>query len=307
MSDRLLRVGCLVSASVGLLIGCERREAPGGKATEFGIVSTAQAATPSAAPATARPAVSTRPTKSAKATSTGTQPAKTRDTMTGMAAIDRAAKAKKHLFVFFYKAEDKQTRAMRKVFDSAVQRMADKAMAVTVRLDDPREKKIVEKFRADRAPMPLVLVLAPNGAIAGGFPREFTERQLVEAFASPCLQKCLKALQQRKLVLLCIHGKASKGNAEAMQGVRDFKADQRFAKATEIVMVNPAESTEARFLKTLRVDPETDQAVTVLLAPPGSVVGTFKGAVDKPALVAALEKALSACGAGGCGPKGCGP
>jgi len=62
MSDRLLRVGCLVSASVGFLIGCERGEAPGGQAREFGIVSTAQAAAPSAAPATARPAVLTRQT-----------------------------------------------------------------------------------------------------------------------------------------------------------------------------------------------------------------------------------------------------
>ena len=299
MSDRLVVVCSAVSLSVGLLIGCERGEAPGMKATESGIVSTARATVPAGA--------STRPTEAAQAASKSTQRAKAPDTMTGMAAVDRAAKAKKHLFVFFYRDEDEQTRAMRKVFDSAVRRVADKAMAVTVRLDDPREKKIVEKFRADRAPMPLVLVLAPNGAIAGGFPREFTERQLVGAFASPCMQECLKALQQRKLVLLCIHRQASKGTAEAMQGVRDFKADQRFAKATEIVMVNPAESTEARFLKTLRVDPETDQAVTVLLAPPGSVVGTFKGAVDKPALVAALEKALSACGAGGCGPKGCGP
>ena len=44
------------------------------------------------------------------------------------------------------------------------------------------------------------------------------------------------------------------------------------------------------------------------MAPPGTVVGKFDGAVTKNELVAKLASAQSACGPGGkCGPGGCGP
>ena len=50
--------------------------------------------------------------------------------------------------------------------------------------------------------MPLVLVFAPNGAITGGLVGpQVTEEALQNAIASPCMQKCLKALQEGKLRL----------------------------------------------------------------------------------------------------------
>ena len=51
-----------------------------------------------------------------------------------------------------------------------------------------------------RAPMPLVLAIAPNGAITGGFPTRFEEEQLLGAFATPGTQKVIKSLQEGKLV-----------------------------------------------------------------------------------------------------------
>ena len=50
----------------------------------------------------------------------------------------------------------------------------------------------MDKFGVSRAPMPLVLALAPNGAITKGFPIKFDEKQLREGFVSPCTAKCLK-------------------------------------------------------------------------------------------------------------------
>ena len=46
----------------------------------------------------------------------------------GMAAIKQAADAGKYLFVFFSKAKDDQTLAMRKVFDKAMEKAADRAV-----------------------------------------------------------------------------------------------------------------------------------------------------------------------------------
>ena len=226
----------------------------------------------------------------------------------GMAAIKQAADAGKYLFLFFSKADDDQTLAMRKVFQKAMQKVADRAQWITVNTTDPSEEAIVAKFDLGRAPMPLVLAMAPNGAITGGFPTKFEEQQLVRAFATPATEKVMKNLQNGKLVFVCVQNGKTKSNDAAMQGVHDFKAEARFAGATEIVMLDPTDSAEASFLADLKIDSKTEEAMTVFLAPPGSAIAEFKGATDKATLAAALQKASSGCCPGGsCGPGGCCP
>jgi hypothetical protein len=225
----------------------------------------------------------------------------------GMAAIKRAAEAGKYLFLFFSKADDDQTLAMRKVFQAATEKAADRAQSIAVDITDSAEKTIVAKFDLERAPMPLVLAMAPNGAITGGFPNKFDEQQLLDAFATPGTEKVMKNLQDSKLVFVCVQNEKTKSNEAAMQGVRDFKSDARFATATEIVTLDPADEKETKFLSDLRVSAETPEAVTVFLVPPGRAIAKLEGATAKDALVELLSKANTGCGPGGCGPGGCGP
>lgn len=118
----------------------------------------------------------------------------------------------------------------------------------------------------------------------------------------------MKQLQDNKLVFLCVQNGKTKSNDAAMQGVRDFKADARFASATEIVTLDPADPAETSFLADLKIDPKTEEAVTVFLAPPGSAIAEYKGATDKAELAATLQKASSgSCAGGSCGPGGCPP
>jgi hypothetical protein len=227
----------------------------------------------------------------------------------GMAALREAAQSGKYLFAFFFKAKDEQTLAMRKVFDKAMEKLADRTRRVAVNITDASERAVVDKFDLSRAPMPLVLAIAPNGAITGGFPTTFEEQQLVDAFATPGTERVMKSLQDGKLVFVCVQNDKTKSNDAAMQGVRDFQADVRFASATEIVTLDPAEKKEASFLKDLRVSPDTAEAVTVFLAPPGKAIGKFEGATNKDALAELISKASSGCccGPNGCGPGGCCP
>jgi hypothetical protein len=216
-----------------------------------------------------------------------------------MAAIERAAKAGKYLFVFFRRSDDGQSRKMRGVLDAAMKKVADRAESVVIDVSDSREKEIVAKFGVDRAPMPLVVVLAPNGAITGGFPVRFEEKQLTEAFVGPSTAKVLKGLQGGKLVFVCAQNARTTSNAQAMRGVKSFAADAQYAKSTQIVTVDPTDAAEAKFLGQIKIDPKIKQATTVLLAPPGTIVGTFEGATEKSKLVAAMK----ACGVS-CGPSG---
>jgi hypothetical protein len=226
----------------------------------------------------------------------------------GTAAMQQAAQAGKYLFALFWKEEDSQTAAMRSVLHEAMKELADRANSVEVNVRAASEKAIVDEFGLDRAPMPLILAIAPNGAITGGFPTEARKEDLAEAFATPCTERCMKHLQDGKLVLLCVQNEKTESNDKAMQGVRDFQTDARFASATEIVMLDPADAAETGFLTDLQIRSDTESAVTVFLAPPGSPLAMFEGATTKDQLVETLQKASSGCCPGGsCGPGGCPP
>ena len=90
-----------------------------------------------------------------------------------------------------------------------------------------------------------------------------------------------------------------------MQGVREFKADARFAEATEIVTMDPNDTVEAKFLKQLQIDPKITEATTAFLAPPGRIIAKIEGATKKDALVTTIQKAMTSCNpsSGCCPPK----
>jgi hypothetical protein len=132
---------------------------------------------------------------------------------------------------------------------------------------------------------------------------DLTEQRLRDAVASPAMQQCLKALQERKLVFVCVQNGQTKSNEAAMKGVNEFKADPQFAESTEIVKVDPTDAKEAKLLAQLKADPKSKTANTALLAPPGMVVTSLEGATSKAGLEAALKKAAASCAPGsGCCP-----
>ena len=225
----------------------------------------------------------------------------------GLAAIQRAGKDNKYLFIFFYRGNTTQTSSMRDVFNRAMNAAQGRGESISVNADDPSETGIVKKFNVKDAPMPLVLAVAPNGAITANFVTNFTERQILEAFATPAMENLLVSLQQGKLVVLCVQNGKTRFNMEAMRGVQEFVSDQRFTNFVQVLKLDPSQPRELPFLAKLGFTSPIVEAETLLIAPPGSLIGNFKGATDKNQLIATLTKATSGgCGAGGCGAGGCG-
>jgi hypothetical protein len=210
-------------------------------------------------------------------------------------AMSRAAKANKYLFMLVYRTEDEPTQAARKTLSAAVEKLTDRATTAAVNVTDPLEREFVAKYGLDRAPTPLALAIAPNGAVTRSFTGPFVEAQFETALVSPGTQKCLKALQDRKLVFICVQNGKTQHNGEVMQGVKEFAADDQYAKTTEIVTLDPADAAEEAFLKQLKVDSKTAEAITVFMAPPGATVATYTGETKKDVLVAAAKKAATAC------------
>ena len=225
-------------------------------------------------------------------------------------AINRAAAAHKYVFLFFWKEKTPQTDKAWGVLQPAAARMVDSAELVSIQITNPAEKRIVDKYDVTRAPMPLVLAVAPCGAITKAFTGAFDENQLRAAFVSPCTQLCLKALKMsRKLVLVCVVDQANPQDPVTIpRGVEDFRADAKYGSATEIILVNARDQGEATLLKELQVDPQAQKPVIVFLAPPGAMIGKFDGTTTKQQLVAKLVAAQSnPCAGGKCGPGGCCP
>jgi hypothetical protein len=220
------------------------------------------------------------------------------------AALATTSQNGKHMFILFYKEDNAATQTMWQALHSGLAGHNQQAACMAVRTTDPNEQAVVNQLNVSRAPLPLVLGVAPNGAITGGFVQKPTPAQLAQAIVSPALGRCLKAVQDRKLVLLCVHP----AGRSLPTGVVEFQADPQYHAHTVVVTVDPTNPIEAPTLARFQVGPVSDSQVTLFLVPPGSVLGRFDGNVTREQLATKLQSAQAGCCPGGkCGPGGCCP
>ncbi|MEM7165541.1 MAG: hypothetical protein AAF581_08755 [Planctomycetota bacterium] len=217
-------------------------------------------------------------------------------------SLSEAADAGKYAFLLFHRTDDTKTQALRTRASQQAKALTDRASLVQVDIKDPAEAELIKRFDVSRAPMPLVLAIAPTGAVTRHWFLDLDTIQLHEGFVSPGQARCLKALQDGKVVLVCIQNKHTTDNESAMTGVQTFMKDPHYASSAATVKIDPADEREATLLQQLEVSPDTKQAVTVLMAPPASRLATLEGATTKAAIVAAAK--VKGCEPGsGCCPE----
>src|SRR5688572_9727350 len=85
--------------------------------------------------------------------------------------LAQAAERSKFAFVVFYREDDAATRAMTQVVSDELAKRPDAAITTFVQITNPAERTVVERFSVGRAPMPLMLAVAPNGAVTGVSPQ----------------------------------------------------------------------------------------------------------------------------------------
>jgi len=221
------------------------------------------------------------------------------------AAFMEAAASRKHFFLYFY-APGKNDPKVRKIFDETIQKLGSAAQSYPVNVKDKTESTIVQYFRLDKAPLPLVLVVAPNAAVVGGFPKErINEAALMHTIASPNFQRVLRSLQEGKLVLICVaKSDPSKKGPQIPKGVLEFSKDPDYKDKVKIIAVDPNDPAESNWLPQLRIDPTVKDATTCILAPPGSLVAKLPGAIKKKDIIAVLTNPSQGRGPGGPGGPG---
>ena len=212
--------------------------------------------------------------------------------------LSTAASEQKFTFVMFWRENNASTKEFAGKVRSAVEARAEKSTWTTVNIADPSESAVMQRFRVSRAPMPMALVIAPNGAITGAFSQEIAEEKVEAAFVTPCMMQCMKSLQEGKLVLVSLQS----GQPRALPGgAQQFQADEMFRNRTVAVALNVEDPAEERFLRDMQLDAAGVKTTSVaLLAPPGVLVGKFPSNVTKAELAAKLHAAGKCCDDANC-------
>jgi hypothetical protein len=207
--------------------------------------------------------------------------------------LSQSAQSDKFTFVVFHRDSGEATRALYQQTKDGIASHGDKAIVTTARVDDPAERALIEKFGISRAPMPMAVVVAPNGAVTGLFPRSISEEQIAAAIVPPTMMRCMKELQDQKLVFVCL---SRTDKVEAPQGVHAVRQFPQFKDRVSLVGMRLDDPAEARFYQQMKLDPkQIDGPYAVLIAPPGVLIGQFDARSTADQIAAAIHKAGKCC------------
>jgi hypothetical protein len=206
--------------------------------------------------------------------------------------LAQASQEGKFTFLLFYKQNDVATSAMNTTLQQSLTQEADRALSTFVLLSNPANQAVVAKFDVSRAPMPMTLVVAPNGAITGMFANKLTAENVQEALVTPTMMTAMKALQDGKLVFVTVHGS---GRPVTPPAVRELQNDPHFNTRLVTLTMRASDPNETMFLGQMQMDPNATTTNTALIAPPGVLVGQFKASTPMMEIAAALAGAGKCC------------
>ncbi|MHC2067254.1 hypothetical protein ACYFX5_07270 [Bremerella sp. T1] len=226
----------------------------------------------------------------------------------GVSTLATSADAGRFSYVLFWRDNDVATQKFNTAIQEATTQMSSPVSVVSAQVTDSRNADLVELFGADRAPLPLLIAIAPNGAVTKAWVNHVEANQLQEGIVSNGTAACLKAMQEQKLSLICVCNSQTTHSSKIRNAAKAFLADERFGAATVVIEIDPADQRERAFLGSLQVNPTISDATMLLVSPAGQMIGSFDGTATAAQVVAKIEAAQQSCCPGGvCGPEGCCP
>lgn len=207
-------------------------------------------------------------------------------------AISQAAGQGKYTFILFYKTNDAATNTMNTTLQTTLAKYKEAATFTFVNVADPSEQELVKKYDVARAPMPMTLAIAPNGALTGMFPQKMEPSHVDSSFVTPTMMQAMKALQENKLVFVTVRGNVAANEPVAL---REFASDPHFNTRMVSLTTSASDPQEAKFMREMEIDPRSPATQLSLLAPPGVLVGKFPSNTPMKTIAAALAEAGKCC------------
>jgi hypothetical protein len=201
--------------------------------------------------------------------------------------------AEQFTFVLFWKVDNPAKQRMSSGLREALAQRSDSAALTEINAADYANRATIERFGVERAPMPLVLCIAPNGAITGAYTKPLSVEEVERAIVTPAMTRCLKAIQDKKIAV--VHVKPDI-DSPLPAGASGFASDPSFKERTEIISLVAHDPEERRFMTDMELDPvTTNESVIIVMAPPGALVGKFPAAATKEQIAAELHAAGKCC------------
>jgi hypothetical protein len=199
----------------------------------------------------------------------------------------------KFTFMLFFKENDAATQSMAEGLKGALSTRMQRAEWTSVNVNDASQRAVVDRYHVDRAPMPMVLCVAPNGAVMGAIPRQISDQAVEHPMATPAMTEATKALQEKRFAV--IHLKPDP-RLPLPAGAAALMADPMFRDRTTEVDLVVGDAEEARFLREMEIRPETvTDSMVVILAPPGVLVGKFPSTATEEQIAEAIHAAGKCC------------
>lgn len=223
-------------------------------------------------------------------------------TATGQAVGDQPISFQ---YLFFWKENDARTQSVLEKTRNELAGLGANVSLKPIGIKDPANAEVVDFYGVGRAPMPLVLCTASNGAVTKAFLTPFPAEQLREGIVSPGTALSLKALQENKLVVLCAINSSTAESETALDNANALTGDQRFAASIKVIALDVRDPNEASLLAGVNLDSSMAEPTIVILAPPGKQLATLSGVVSTRKIAEKLIAAQNECCPGGkCGPGG---
>lgn len=208
-------------------------------------------------------------------------------------SVASAAKPSRFQFLLFWNESSPQTQQIAETLKTAAAKRPERLEWSAVNVRDPANAAIVEQYQVSRVPMPMVLCVAPNGAVTGAYVRQFNEAAVERSLVTPLMADVTKALQDKKIVLLHVKPAATSSLPAA---ATEFVADPAFHARTTIMSLVLTDPAEKRFLDDMKVTAgDVGESMLVVMAPPGVLVGKFPANVTKDQVAAQLHAAGKCC------------
>lgn len=226
---------------------------------------------------------------------------------TELSVADRLAAAQKEGRVVFLVVTEPTTRkaaAMRAVANEA-QRQTPRSVVVEMDRSRKQNRPTVKRYGLAGAPLPITLIIAHNGAPAGGVAQKGDALgRLLSLIPTPRKAETLLALFERKAVFVVVARPGMADEASVLSACRDAIASLRGKRKRDraaIVRVNLDDKAERAFLDLLGADRKATQVVTHVYGLSGKKTGVLKGVPKAGDLVRTATKKAECCPGGKCG------
>ena len=157
-------------------------------------------------------------------------------------ALDRAAKEGKYLLLLLYDEQDAAARRMKEAVNKAMSEFSKKATFFECSVEAPGVEALMRKHEVAGNGLPVLLAISPSDVVTRTLEYAPTKEELGSALQSAALVAVIKAIRERKAILLTFTNEKFSDHRDTVEAVKAFAED--FLEMVGVVVADPREADD---------------------------------------------------------------